>query len=179
MNLMKTIFKISLFTICLFVFSCSNKVSYHYPKGSDISRKSRGGNFSSKSFTLFDSKKDSKIDNFSVLWSSAAEVVSQVIPISIIDEKSGIIASEWHQENKDSLKRIKINILIKESKNVNEAIRVSVFQQKRSSKRDRWQGNVLHNPSSVADSAMKAEKIKKQIIKNAKLKQKQDEEAGR
>lgn len=179
MNLIKITTTIIALITCLFVFSCSNKISYHYPQGSDIDRKSRGGNFSSKSFNFFDSKKNNKVDNFSILWSSAAEVVSQIIPISVIDEKSGIIASEWYQENEDSLKRIKINILIKRSQNVNEAIRVSVFQQKRSSKGDQWQGNVLHNSNSVADSAMKAEEIKKQIIKNAKLKQKQDEEADR
>ncbi len=177
---MKLVFKISYSVFLLCLISCANpKVSYHYPQGSDIDRKSRTGKFSSKNFTLFEPEKNAEIDSFSVLWSSAAEVVSQIIPISVIDEKSGIIASEWYQENEDSLKRIKINILIKRSQNVNEAVRVSVFQQKRSAKEDQWQGNVLYSPSSVADSAMKAEEIKKQIIKNAKLKQKQDEEADR
>ena len=172
--------KIPYLVFLLYLTSCANpKVSYHYPQGSDIDRKSRTGKFSSTKFTLFESEQKSEIDKFSLLWSSAAEVVSQIIPISVIDEKSGIIASEWYQESEESLKRIKINILIKKSQNPNEAIRVSVFQQKRSSKSDQWQGNVLHSSSSVADSAMKAEEIKKQIIKNAKLKKKQDEEADR
>lgn len=166
--------------LLLCIFSCStSNISYHYPQGSDIDRKSRGGKFSSKSFTLFKKKENDKIDNFSALWTSAAEVVSQIIPISVIDQKSGIIASEWYQENEKSLNRIKINILIKESNNINESIRVSVFQQKRSSKDDAWQGNVLHSPSAVANSAMKAEKIKKKIIKYAKLSQKQDEKGNK
>jgi hypothetical protein len=172
---LKKIFTFIIFCFCL---SCGNsKISYHYPKSDDIERKSRSGKFSTKSWSLASSKQsnDNKENEFSILWKSATEVVTAIFPISVIDEKSGIIASEWYQENEDSLKRIKINILIRDKTSIDKALRVSVFQQKKSSKAAPWQGNVLNSPESVADSAMKAEKIKEQIVKKAKLMKEKNE----
>ncbi|MBT6252686.1 MAG: DUF3576 domain-containing protein, partial [Flavobacteriaceae bacterium] len=92
-------------------------------------------------------------------WEASIDVVSAIIPISVIDRKSGIIASEWYQESEDSTKRIKVNILVRQNKDLNKTIRVSVFQQKRGSKDESWGGGVLHNPESVANSTFKAKKI--------------------
>ncbi len=120
-----------------------------------------------------DKKEKATEDNDLNLWQSSVQVVGLMFPISIIDEKSGIIATQWHQESPESNIRIKINILIREAKSLDKSIRVSVFQQNRKDENSSWQGSGLHSPESVAKSAMKARRLKAEILRRVKLENKE------
>ncbi len=157
------------------VVSCSSgKVSYHYPRNQDINRKARTGKFMDSSWLPFSDKKDEeepakeKKEYKPSLWQTSVQVVGLMFPLSIIDEKSGIVATEWHQETPDSNTRIKINVLIRDGETLQDSIRVSVFQQKRLNKNTSWEGGGLHSPESVASSAQKAQEIKEEILKRIK-----------
>ncbi len=105
----------------------------------------------------------------SKLWEASVEVIGGMFPISVVDERSGLIATEWYQEKPDSRTRIKVNLLLKRGDDKNPAIRVSIFQQERSGGNSTWQGSGLHSSESVANSSLKAKKIKNEILKRAQL----------
>ncbi len=156
------------------VFACSKpKVSYHYPNHTEVDRRSKNtGRFMSGNWTPFEeSEKDKNEKSETVpnhdssrLWQTSVQVVGLLFPISIIDEKSGIIATEWYQENPQSNRRIKLNVLVRGEAQLEESIRVSVFEQQRKNENSPWQAGAK-DPESVEKSAMKAEKIKAEILR--------------
>lgn len=163
-------------TFCLLfaIASCSkSKVSYHYPNNQDVDRRSKNtGRFLSGNWTPLAEDKKIKTDtesnyDTSRLWQTSVQVIGLLFPISIIDEKSGIIATEWYQENPQSSTRIKVNVLIRDEKNLEESIRVSVFEQRREKENSSWQAGTKDS-ESVARSAMKAQKIKDEILRRTK-----------
>lgn len=162
--------------VLLGVISCSKpKVSYHYPNNTEVDRRSKNtGRFMSGSWTPFAKSKEDKegekdakeqpAQDVSRLWRTSVQVIGLLFPISIIDERSGIIATEWYQENETSNRRIKINVLIRNKEKLEDAIRVSVFEQQRNGSESPWQA-ASRDPKSVAKSANKAEQIKAEILR--------------
>lgn len=130
--------KIILSVALLFFAACSNsEIKREYPEDPAIVRKSRGGKFFKDDVTLY-GKKDQKKpaekiseENKNPLWISSVEVISNLLPISVMDSKSGFIVTEWYQDEKNTNERIKINLLVKGDQIKNENLSLSLFRQKK------------------------------------------------
>ena len=154
----------------------NKQVTYDYPNNIEVTRRARSGNFMSKAWLPFAKKDEKKIaeviespapekDSALSLWQASVESIGEMFPISVMDKSSGIIATEWYQETPESTTRLKINVLVRGKKDdTQDSLRVSVFQQKRVDSNSPWQGSGLENSESVADSALKARKIKEYIL---------------
>jgi len=117
------------------VFSCQNNpVDYSYPENPENIRKKRAGKFFDN-VSFVDKKSEQKIvdksykKTSSPLWVSSIEVISALLPLSTIDENSGLIITEWYQVDKISNNRIKINLLVKGKEPIKENLILTIFRQ--------------------------------------------------
>ena len=130
--------KILLF-LCLLCFSCKGNnpnIIAKFPQDQDLERKQNAGNmFGNKDgIILFEDKKDTSANNkknSETLWNRTISVVSNILPISIVDDKSGLISTDWGNINKisgnDDL--YKINIIVKNNIISRENIIISIFKK--------------------------------------------------
>ncbi len=172
--------QIILFFLCLLsVGSCVKKdVSYNYPNNQDFARKSRAGMFfSKKDLVIFGDKKiDNIIENEeanaianSKLWKASIEVIGSLFPIAIIENNSGIIVSEWHEDSGNKNRRVKVNALVKGVEAREENLRISVFRQKKSNDANAtWQNDELEDSESAAADALTAKLIQDKILQKAR-----------
>lgn len=105
------------FIILLGLLACKannpNIVS-KFPEDPELKRLNRNGKMFSD-IVLFQNKDNKKIDNKEEkrenLWKKSFKVVSQILPISIADEESGLIVSDWGSTKNDT-NLYKVNIII-------------------------------------------------------------------
>jgi len=158
--------KIILSAILLVLASCANeKVEYKYPEDPAIVRKSRAGKFFKDDITIY-GKKDKKSsaeknseESKNPLWISSVEVISDLLPISVVDSKSRIITTDWYQDEKNKDERIKINLLVKGNEIKDENLSLSLFKQKKDA-----QGAWQDEPS---DNNLATKLIKEKILDKA------------
>lgn len=145
--------------------SCLEKnLSYDYPQDPSYVRKNRAGKFFTKDnsdIVLYgkDKKEQDKKElkkpekepektiiykkSTNQLWNASIEVISEILPISIIDSNAKLISTDWYQNDSlDPNKRIKINLVIKDSQINEENIVLSVFRQKKDQK-GQWQDDKI------------------------------------
>lgn len=116
-----------------FLFSCSRdnpNIVLDFPKDKNLERKEHAGNmFGNKDgIVLF---KGEKIENKSSLWKKSIEVISELFPITIADENSGLIATDWSNIKSVSGNNdlYKLNLVVTGRKFERENIKISVFKQ--------------------------------------------------
>ena len=160
---------ILLFVISLAISSCSSpKIDPTYPENPDIVRKTRAGRFFNDPVTIYGGNKKAnekakqvEIENKNPLWLASIDVVGSLFPIAIIDANSGIIVTEWYQNNDSQNERIKINALVKGGGEIKEEnLTISIFNQTRDKKG-------LWNDKKI-DNAIAVKLIKEKIIEKAK-----------
>lgn len=172
--------QIILLFFCLeFISSCTKKnISYNYPDNQDYARQSRAGMFFSKKDLVVLGDKKSEKDKIikskntaiadSKLWQASVEVMGSLFPIAIIEENSGIIVSEWHEDSANNKRRVKVNILVKGPETKKENLRISVFRQKKSNGvNSDWQSDGLEDSESTAADALTANLIQEKILQKA------------
>lgn len=138
--------KLLLFLLFLSVACKSNNpnIVQEFPKDQKLERKQYAGNmFGNKDgIIVFDDKnEDEKVkrdsgDNKKYsgkqnLWKTSVDFVSTILPISILDENSGLISTDWGNiesisGNNDSYK---LNIIVKGKEFKRENISVSAFKK--------------------------------------------------
>ena len=129
--------KISCLLFLSIFSSCGNKLDYNYPEDPQNLLNQRAGKFFDISFGVLPKSSAnsvetvSKIEDKNKLWLTSIEVISALLPIDNVDEKSGLITTEWYQEG--SNERIKINLLVKNKElktyiNVNQ-LSLTIFRQ--------------------------------------------------
>ena len=111
------------FILFLFLISCSQNFDSNYPIDQRDQRIKKIG-------SIFDNK--TKLDfNNKNLFNETFSVISSILPISIIDEKNGMIVTEWgniKEISKDNL-LYKINIYIKDNEFKENNLIISVFKK--------------------------------------------------
>lgn len=129
--------KILLF-LSLLCFSCKGNnpnVVAKFPQDQNLERKQNAGNmFKNKDgIVLFEDGKGKKNDREvnADLWNRTIAVVSGILPISIVDEKSGLISTDWGDIAKISGNEdlYKINIIVKNNIVSKENILISAFRK--------------------------------------------------
>ena len=131
--------KIAILFLLLLTVACNANSKYvvqKFPEDQDLERKQRAGNlFKDKNgIVIFDAnsveKKSSSTEKSyknenNDLWQKAVDVVSDILPISIIDENLGLITTDWGNiefiSNNNNL--YKINLIVKND------INISVFEK--------------------------------------------------
>lgn len=142
------------------LLSCArDDISYRYPDNQDYARQNRAGNIlSKKDLIIFgDEKQSSEEFKNSKLWTSSVALISELFPIAIIDEDSGVIASDWKEKGAS---RTKINVLIKGSAPTNDNLRVSIFSQTKTAE-GQWQ-------SDTSDNSETTKMIRDKILQKAR-----------
>ena len=84
---------------------------------------------------FFKDKEDSKLSNSKMsinpyLWQASIEVLSSNIPITSIDQVSGVIISDWYNLKGKSDERVKITVLINTLELRADGLKVKIFKQK-------------------------------------------------
>ncbi|MFT5703031.1 MAG: hypothetical protein ACJAZX_000646 [Rickettsiales bacterium] len=127
------------------VASCKNAtIENNYPENPQNIRNERAGKFFDE-ITFFDKKKNNSkktaqlqkpiTQNIvaqkksSKLWLASIEVIGSLLPLSTVDESSGLIITEWYQDGKNQNDRIKINLLVRNSKPIKENLILTIFKQ--------------------------------------------------
>lgn len=160
--------KLILLSFLTLIFSCKNNViDYSYPDNPENIRKQRAGKFYDN-ISLFNGGKadDKKVVNkktSSPIWLASIEVISALLPISTIDENSGLIITEWYQDGQNKNDRIKINLLVKGSEAKKENLILTIFRQTKDSK-GMWIDEQSNNQS------LSTQMIKDKIIDKAQSK---------
>lgn len=155
--------------LLFYITACSKEdvdVSYNYPNNQDYQRKSRAGGVYNNDLVVFD-EVAAKKEKRNSLWKASVEVVGTLFPIAVMDEDSGIIASQWHQENPLSKKRVKVNVLLKGDETKPENLRVSVFHQVKD-EAGNWVGNGLEDSEGEnGEKGITAKLLKDKILQKA------------
>ena len=137
--------KLILLSFLAILSACKNAdVNYKYPENPENIRKERAGKFFDN-ISLFDGKNTdqkasnktvSKVDskNSSPIWLASIEIISSLLPISTIDETSGLIVTEWYQDGQNQSDRIKINLLVKGKEAKKENLLLTIFRQTKDAK---------------------------------------------
>lgn len=170
---------VKLFIILSFAFILSCKkddISHNYPDNLDYLRQSRAGNYFDKDVILYGANKDKSKENVvskyydetelsnSSLWKNSVEFIGSLFPIAIIDSNSGLISTEWYQEDENSNKRVKINAFVKGKELRKKNLRVLIFRQKRVNNQWRNDGS---EDSDKSKSALTAILIRDKILRKS------------
>ena len=184
---MKKLKFINIFLFCFFIFSCAPKrVEYEYPQDPNFARKARAGRFFDKDLALYDHKnheRESRLESeprernekneineineknernkSNPLWIASLEVISDLMPIDVVDSDSGLIVTDWYQDNKNDKTRTKINLIVKDKNIAEENLALSIFKQKKD-KNGIWQDQEMRDKSA-------AKLICEKIIEKAKI----------
>lgn len=133
---MKNIIKI----LAIFLLSsCSisnENIVQSYPQNPYIERKQRAGNIfgNENGIILFGKNSSNNIQNNNSLWQKSIEKISQILPISIINDKSGLISTDWGtiQNISNNNNLYKINAIVKGEKIDKNNLEISVFKKENS-----------------------------------------------
>lgn len=128
----------------------NENIVHEYPENPKTKRKTRAGKLfteNDKDIVVFGGEK--KIQNEKVqqeiaktqsseasfyisreLWRSSLEVISSMMPISLMDSNSGLIVTDWGTLNQNQNRRYKLNVLVKGKDVSEDSLVVSVFEQK-------------------------------------------------
>lgn len=127
--------KIQLFGIALTITllaGCNNKyknTSLEYPKSTEDMKEEKMGKITGDEGIIVGGKKKHASVGITVnayLWRAALDAVS-TLPIAIVDPFSGVITTDWYQEDKEY--RYRMNILITSDSIRADAVRVNIFKQ--------------------------------------------------
>ncbi len=166
--------KLILLSFLALICSCKNNtIDYNYPQDPENIRKQRAGKFFDN-ISVFNPNQtnDQKADKISVkadsknsspIWLASIEVISSLLPLSTIDENSGLIITEWYQDGQNQSDRIKINLLVKGKEIKKENLLLTIFRQTKDAK-----GNWIDEQSN--NQSLSAQMIKDKIIEKAKSK---------
>lgn len=145
-----TALRFALLMCCSVVLiSCSTpdiKTDPTYPKGDTGKRREKVGTITNneKGITLFgpDSKdrasaEDNGIGVNAYLWKATLDTVS-FMPLVSADPFGGVIITDWYAMPEKPNERFKINAFITSNTLKASGIKVTIFQQKRSTKQGEW-----------------------------------------
>lgn len=115
--------KITLFLVFL-TFACksnNSNIIQDFPKDQNLERKQYAGNmFGNKDgIILFE---DKKFPNDNFIWKKTINYISNILPISIVDESLGIITTDWGNieiiSGNNDLYKLNITLDTKNEKNL-------------------------------------------------------------
>ena len=161
--------KIILLSLIALISSCQNsKVNYTYPENPKNIRNGRAGKFFDNKNIFSSNKKTSALKTqANQLWISSIEIISELLPISVADENSGLIVTQWYQDeqnkNDHQRSRMKINLLVKGKEIKEENLSLTIFRQTKNNK------NIWVDEQS-SNQSLSAQTIRDKIIEKAKSK---------
>lgn len=127
---------LSILILLFGMFACktsNDNIVQNYPEDPFLKRKQFAGNlFDNKDgIEIFKEKNKNKY-NENTLWQKSIENISSILPISIADQQSGLIITDWGKisniSNNNSL--YKINVVVKGTKIDKKNLQISVFKKK-------------------------------------------------
>ena len=142
---MNLFIKILLNTIILFVlYSCSGEIKQtsmdkiiYKPRDIVAIEKTKNSdrNIIKDFLNIGDDKNSSDISNDlnnkynQYLWKASIDILSALIPLSILDEKNGLVTTEWYTSKTKKLNRYKITVSINSTLLNKESINVKIYKQ--------------------------------------------------
>ena len=125
---------LSIFILLFGMFACktsNNNIVQNYPEDPFLKRKQFAGNLFGNKDGIEIFKEKNKYDE-NTLWQKSIENISSILPISIADQQSGLIITDWGKisniSNNNSL--YKINVIVKGTKIDEKNLKISVFKKK-------------------------------------------------
>lgn len=125
---------LSIFILLFGMFACkisNDNIVQNYPEDPFLKRKQFAGNLFSNKDGIEIFKEKNKYDK-NTLWQKSIENISSILPISIADQQSGLIITDWGKisniSNNNSL--YKINVVVKGTKIDEKNLKISVFKKK-------------------------------------------------
>ncbi len=125
---------LSIFILLFGMFACktsNDNIVQNYPEDPFLKRKQFAGNLFGNKDGIEIFKEKNKYDE-NTLWQKSIENISSILPISIIDQQSGLIITDWGKisniSNNNSL--YKINVVVKGIKIDEKNLKISVFKKK-------------------------------------------------
>ena len=116
------------------MFACktsNDNIVQNYPEDPFLKRKQFAGNLFGNKDGIEIFKEKNKYDE-NTLWQKSIENISSILPISITDQQSGLIITDWGKisniSNNNSL--YKINVVVKGTKIDEKNLKISVFKKK-------------------------------------------------
>lgn len=127
---------LSILILLFGMFACktsNDNIVQNYPEDPFLKRKQFAGNlFGNKDGIEIFKEKNKNRYNENTLWQKSIENISSILPISIADQQSGLIITDWGKisniSNNNSL--YKINIVVKGTKIDEKNLQISVFKKK-------------------------------------------------
>ncbi|MDD2840728.1 MAG: DUF3576 domain-containing protein [Rickettsiales bacterium] len=123
----------------------------NFPEDPELKRLGRNGKMftDEQGIIVFQDKttekttvEDNQSEKFQItLWAKSFKTISQMLPISMADQKSGLILTDWGNINNDN-NLYKINIMITGNKIISKNITLTVFKK-------------LNNQKSIEDKEVK------------------------
>ena len=127
---------LSIFILLFGIFACktsNDNIVQNYPEDPFLKRKQFAGNlFGNKDgIEIFKEKNKNKY-NENTLWQKSIENISSILPISIADQQSGLIITDWGKISNISSNNslYKINVVVKGTKIDEQNLQISVFKKK-------------------------------------------------
>ena len=128
-----------IFSLLFLLLACKNNSPYiiqKFPEDQNLKRKQYAGNMFGNKDGIIISKNNNNIKDKiyadkQILWNRAIYFISNILPIAIIDENSGLISTDWGniKDISGNNDLYKINIVIK-GKEINiDNILISVFKK--------------------------------------------------
>ncbi len=125
---------LSIFILLFGMFACktsNDNIVQNYPEDPFLKRKQFAGNLFGNKDGIEIFKEKNKYDE-NTLWQKSIENISSILPISIADQQSGLIITDWGKisniSNNNSL--YKINVVVKGTKIDEKNLKISVFKKK-------------------------------------------------
>ena len=125
---------LSIFILLFGMFACktsNDNIVQNYPEDPFLKRKQFAGNLFGNKDGIEIFKEKNKYDE-NTLWQKSIENISSILPISIADQQSGLIITDWGKisniSNNNSL--YKINVIVKGAKIDEKNLKISVFKKK-------------------------------------------------
>lgn len=123
-----------LFTI---LAACTKDIDASYPKDAEERRKDARGKLTGDGISLFgrdetaqNADGNSGIGVNSFLWRATLDSLA-FMPLASADPFGGVIITDWYEDPKQPQERYKINALILDKELRSDALKISVFKQKR------------------------------------------------
>ena len=125
---------LSIFILLFGIFACkisNDNIVQNYPEDPFLKRKQFAGHLFGNKDGIEIFKEKNKYDE-NTLWQKSIENISSILPISIADQQSGLIITDWGKisniSNNNSL--YKINVVVKGTKIDEKNLKISVFKKK-------------------------------------------------
>lgn len=126
---------LSIFILLFGMFACktsNNNIVQNYPEDPFLKRKQFAGNLFGNKDGIEIFKEKNREYSKNTLWQKSIENILSILPISIADQQSGLIITDWGKisniSNNNSL--YKINVIVKGTKIDEKNLKISVFKKK-------------------------------------------------